>query len=111
MPSLEPSHLQLTVSQRQLLCTLLQTHVPHAQVWAYGSRVFGGGHEGSDLDLVLRNPAQLTAPCAGHVALQEALQTSALPMLVDVHDWAQLPADFHRNIERGYVQLQVGTPP
>lgn len=33
---------------------LLGQHVPQAEVWAYGSRVNGGAHEGSDLDLVLR---------------------------------------------------------
>lgn len=108
MPRLDPSHLQLAAAHRVLLHHLLQTHVPQAQVWAYGSRVQGGAHEGSDLDLVLRNPAQLSVPCEGSGALNDALQDSALPILVDVHDWARLPAEFHRNIERAYVEVQAG---
>jgi hypothetical protein len=108
MPSLEPTHLQLPAQYLALLRTLLLAHVPHAQVWAYGSRVHGGAHEGSDLDLVLRNPAQLTARCQGCDSLKQALQESALPILVDVHDWTQLPADFQRTIERAYVELQAG---
>lgn len=108
MHSLDTTHLQLSPRHLAVLCELLQAHVPQAQVWAYGSRVSGGAHEGSDLDLVLRNPAHLSTPCEGWLALKEALQESSLPILVDVHDWAHLPADFHRNIEREHVQLQAG---
>lgn len=104
----EAARLQLAPRHLQLLRDLLQAQVPQAQVWAYGSRVTGGAHEGSDLDLVLRNPARLSAPCEGWLDLKEALQESSLPILVDVHDWARLPADFHRNIERGYGELQAG---
>jgi predicted nucleotidyltransferase len=108
MPRLEPTRLQLAAQHLALLRELLQTHVPQTQVWAYGSRVSGGAHEGSDLDLVLRNPAQLSASCEGWMDLKEALQASTLPILVDVHDWAHLPAEFHWNIEREYVELQTG---
>ncbi len=104
----DASRLQLAPRHLQVLRELLQAHVPQAQVWAYGSRVTGGAHEGSDLDLVLRNTTRLSVPCEGWLDLKEALQESRLPILVDVHDWARLPADFHRNIERGYVELQAG---
>lgn len=105
------AHLQLAPRHLQLLRELLQAQVPQVQVWAYGSRVTGGAHEGSDLDLVLRNPTCLSVPCEGWLDLKDALQESSLPILVDVHDWARLPADFHRNIERGYVELQAGGSP
>ncbi len=108
MPRLESSRLQLPALHLALLRQLLHTHAPQAQVWAYGSRVSGGAHENSDLDLVLRNPTDLSAPCEGWVDLREALQESAIPLLVDVHDWAHLPIEFHRNIEREYVELQPG---
>ena len=106
MPPFELSQLQLSSPHLHTLQTLLAQHVPHAEVWAYGSRVTGGSHEGSDLDLVLRNPANLTQEPEGWIDLKEALQQSSLPMLVDVHLWAHLPDDFHRNIEAGYVVLQ-----
>jgi hypothetical protein len=45
---------------------------------------------------------------AGWLELKVALQESSLPILVEVHDWAHLPATFHRNIEQCYVVLQPG---
>ena len=87
---------------RNLLCT----HVPQAEVWAYGSRVGGGGHEASDLDLVLRNPANLSAEAPGLCELKEAFIESDLPIRVDVMDWARIPEAFHREIERAHVVIQ-----
>lgn len=111
MPQLELSHLQLPRQYLQALQTLLAGHVPQAEVWAYGSRVNGNAHEGSDLDLVLRNPGNLTLDVGGWEALKEALQESHLPMLVEVHNWAHLPTTFHRNIEAEYVVVQQGKLP
>ena len=108
MPSLDLSKLDLPARHLVLLRELLLRHTPQAQVWAYGSRVSGGAHECSDLDLVLRTPGHLSTRVDGLMALKEALQESALPILVDAHDWAQLPPDFHQAIERAYVELQPG---
>ena len=69
---------------------LLHAHVPHAEVWAYGSRVSGGGHEASDLDLVLRNPQNLLEETAALYDLKEAFTESNLPIRVDVMDWAHI---------------------
>ena len=68
----------------------------------------GGAHPGSDLDLVLRHPQDQLRPTPGLAALREALQQSRLPMLVDVHDWAELPASFHREIERAHLVIAPG---
>jgi uncharacterized protein len=101
--------LQLAPAHLTELRQILSQHVPDAQVWVYGSRVTGGGHEGSDLDLVLRRPGHLDQAFPQLEDLREAFQRSRLPMLVDVHDWARLPATFHRNIERRYLEIQAGT--
>lgn len=108
MPQLDPARLQLADPHLVLLLSLLARHVPEADVWAYGSRVTGGCHEGSDLDLVLRHPQDLGQEVAGWFDLKEALQDSSLPMLVEIHLWPRLPAAFHAEIERGYVVVQVG---
>ena len=108
MPQLDLSRLLLPLAHLNTLQTLLAQHVPNAEVWGYGSRVNGGGHEGSDLDLVLRNPANLEQEIEEWYDLKEALQNSTLPMLVEVHLWAHLPKAFHKNIEAGYVVLQRG---
>lgn len=96
---LKPDHLRL-------LRELLNAYAPGAEVWAYGSRVNGGWHEGSDLDLVVRNPARLDQPQKKLYLLRDALEESNLPMLVDVLDWARLPEEFKREIERQYVVVR-----
>lgn len=109
MPSLDLSQLDLPAKDLLLLQKILRHYVPNVQVWAYGSRVNGGAHECSDLDLVLRTPGNLSARISNLITLEEALQDSALPILVDVHDWAQLPNEFHHAIEHAYIELQPGT--
>lgn len=88
------------------VCALLRTFVPAAQVWAYGSRISGKAHEGSDLDLVLRNPSALDKPCSEIARLRTAFRESDIPILVDVHDWALLPEAFQKEIASHYVLLQ-----
>ena len=46
--------LHLLPRHRTPIETLLREHLPGVEVWAYGSRVNGRSHDGSDLDLVLR---------------------------------------------------------
>ena len=99
--------LALSNRHRAMLEALLRKHVPHAEVWAYGSRINGASHEGSDLDLAVRGPG-LRPVGEGFYALLEALQQSNLPILVQAHDWAKLPERFHREIERDYVVVQRG---
>jgi predicted nucleotidyltransferase len=100
MPKLDlnPKHLRL-------LLDVLAMLAPDVEVWAYGSRVNGGGHDGSDLDLVVRNPAGLDQPQKRLGALREALSESNLPILVDILDWARIPEDFRREIERRHVTI------
>jgi len=92
----QPGHLRL-------LLEVLRCHASGAEVWAYGRRVNGEGHDGSDLDLVVRNPAALDQPQKQLYALREALSESNLPMLVDMLDWARIPESFRREIERQHV--------
>lgn len=108
MPRSDLAQLDLSPRHLALLRDILARHVPEAEVWAYGSRVHGTAHEGSDLDLVLRHPDDPGRDVANWPALQEALQASRLPMLVDVHLWSRLPASFHPEIERSHVVLQGG---
>ena len=93
---LQPRH-------RRLIEGLARRHLPGADIWAYGSRVNGESHDGSDLDLVLRGVGLAEVPATQVAMFEEALRESTLPFLVDVHDWARLPDSFHRRIERGYA--------
>ncbi|MFA5860131.1 MAG: nucleotidyltransferase domain-containing protein [Candidatus Thermoplasmatota archaeon] len=90
----------------EIIISLLRQHVPRSEVWAYGSRVTGAGHEASDLDLVVRNPQDLAAETYGLVELKEAFSESDLPIRVDVLDWARIPASFRREIGREHLVVQ-----
>ena len=105
---LMPNYIDLPAHYLALLQALFARHAPEAEVWAFGSRVTGEAHEGSDLDLVVRNPQDLNASVAGWLDLKEAIQHSTLPILVDVHDWAHLPKTFHQEISAHYIVLQHG---
>ena len=99
--------LALPLRYRDQLESLLREHVPGIEVWAYGSRVNGESHDGSDLDLALRGP-DLEPLDGGFYDLLEAIEKSNVPILVQAHDWATLPESFHREIERDYVVVQEG---
>lgn len=87
------------------------------EVWAYGSRVNGTAHEGSDLDLVIRSKDLEKLPVAVLLNIKEKIRESNIPILVDVFDWARLPASFHPNIEAMHevlftnLNLGVNEPP
>jgi predicted nucleotidyltransferase len=88
---------------------ILDRHVPDAEVWAYGSRVTGRAHEGSDLDLVIRTGGN-GSPSAALGRLRQALSESDLPILVDVQDWDRIPGAFRREIEKSYVVVREAPP-
>ena len=98
--------LDLPPRYRRIVQALLREHVPDAEAWAYGSRVNGSSHEGSDLDLVLRSPTLELIPSGRLADLAEAFEQSNIPILVQAHDWARLPESFHQEIERDYVVVQ-----
>ena len=101
--------LHLERRHRETLEALLQEHLPDAEVWAYGSRVSGKSHDGSDLDLVLRGLDLREIPLCRLGDFEEAVRRSNIPFLVEARDWARLPERFHRNIERDYVVLRDST--
>lgn len=109
MPELPLQKLDLRPRHLAMLRALLQQHLPQAEVWAYGSRVNGNGHDASDLDLVVRQPNDLKQETPEVGELQEAFSESNLPIRVEIVDWARIPASFHREIERAYVVVQAGS--
>ena len=97
--------LHLKLRHRRMLEDILRAHVPEVEVWAYGSRISGHSHDGSDLDLVLRSPELKEIPIGQLVDLEEALRESTIPFLIEARDWARLPDSFHREITRDFVVL------
>ena len=100
--------LDLPRRYRDQLEALLRAHLPGVEVWAYGSRVNGRSHDGSDLDLVLRGPGLHEIPVGQVADFAETIRESSIPFLVEARDWARLPERFQREIERGYVVIVGG---
>lgn len=90
---------------------ILAEHLPEAEVVAYGSRVNGTAHEGSDLDLVARDRHNPLAPVQNLGAVREAFTESNLPILIDIMDWTKIPESFRDEIERtGIVIFPIKQP-
>lgn len=85
---------------------LLAKYVPYTIVWAYGSRVTGQAHEGSDLDLVIINPKDPALPQDHLPELRSAFTDSNLPILIDILDWALIPDTFREEIKKAHVVIQ-----
>ena len=78
---------------------------PASLVWAFGSRVDGSAHSGSDLDLVIVDYGQEET---GYIELKDAVKESSIPFLIDVFELNKLPESFQREIKRSYVVLYDG---
>ena len=108
MPALPVDRLELPERMLRMVLDVLERCVPGSEVWAYGSRVNGGCHDASDLDLVVRRGRGNARGEMSLGAVREAFSESNIPIRVDVHDWDWLPEHFRDEIERGYVVLPVG---
>jgi len=106
MSVVETSKLHLPERYLQMVQAILQTHLPNAEVWAYGSRVNGDYYEASDLDLVVRQPEDLNRRQLNLGEVADAFSESNLPIIVQLVDWASIPTDFHAEIAENYVVVQ-----
>ncbi len=75
------------------------------EVWAYGSRVTGKAHAGSDLDLVIRTESLQKLPFSIFAKLKETLRECNIPIVIELFDWARLPENFQNRIEANYEVL------
>lgn len=80
--------------------SIIEQTYPNAVVWAYGSRVDGTAHEGSDLDLVVKDFGQNNAYL---YELKEKLKESNVPFLIDIFEFNKLPQSFQKEIEKNYI--------
>ena len=109
MKTLATDALHLPAAYLSMVRDILSRHMPNVEVWAYGSRVTGTGHNTSDLDLVLRNPARLDEETGNLGALTDAFSEGNLPIRVDLTDWARIPEHVRQEIARTHVVVQPGT--
>ena len=98
--------LDLPSKYRRQLEGIFEKHLPEGvEVLAYGSRVTGGSHPGSDLDLALKGHNLKKIPPDKLNALRTALRESSIPFLVEVRDLVLLPKSFQLEIEQNHIVL------
>lgn len=95
----------LRAKDKERLTEIFNTVTIPVEVWAYGSRVNGDAHDGSDLDLVIRSLNAEKIPYSIISALKEKIQKSNIPILVDLSDWSKLPENFQNNILQKHEML------
>ncbi len=66
------------------------------EIWAYGSRVSGDSHEGSDLDIIIRSKNKVDFN--QFLRFREEIINSNIPILVDANLWEKIPQSFQKNI-------------
>jgi type I restriction enzyme S subunit len=88
----------------EIVRRILQTHVPYAVVWVFGSRSTGNAKAFSDLDIAIITTQPL--PLDVSASLSDDFSESDLPYKVDVVDWATTNASFRNIIARNKVIVQ-----
>lgn len=95
--------IDMTPAQWAIVKSILQKHVPHHIVWAFGSRAKFTAKPYSDLDLAIVSDKPLSLDTLA--ALTTAFSESDLPWKVDVLDWASTHEEFQKLIEKDKVAL------
>lgn len=84
------------------LQTIFRDYCPDAEIWAYGSRVNGDSHSGSDLDLTVKS---FNDSKKRIYELKELLSESNITFLIDINSFDLLPYSFQEEIKRSYVVI------
>ena len=81
------------------IINIFKNYCPNAEIWVYGSRLNGESHEGSDLDLIVKNFNDDTLNLA---ELKRRLNNSNVPFLIDINEFDRLPQSFQEEILKNY---------
>jgi type I restriction enzyme, S subunit len=100
-------HIDIQPDHWAIVQRILQTHVPHATVWVFGSRATGKAKAFSDLDIAIITDHPL--PLDVSASLRDDFCESDLPFKVDVVDWATTSASFRTIIARHKVVVQASS--
>jgi len=101
------SELSVRSDDLTIIRKILAEYIPHATVWAFGSRVQGTQKEYSDLDLAIIHPEPLNAKLLAKLRL--AFEESDLPFKVDIVEFASASPRFRDIIASSKIEIQRGT--
>ena len=93
--NVKPEHLKM-------LKDIFAKYCPKAEIWAYGSRIKGDSHDGSDLDMVVKSFNDETKNIT---ELRQMLNDSNIPFLMDVTEFDKLPKSFQTEILKEYLVI------
>jgi uncharacterized protein len=100
--------LDVSEKYKSIIQDILHRLAPECEVRAYGSRVNGGSHAGSDLDMVVIGKKPIDWKVMAK--LRGEFEESNLPFSVDVLDWNALPENFKQSIAEKYEVVQAASP-
>ncbi len=92
--------LNIKPEHYKMLTEIFDNYCPQAEIWAYGSRLNGDSHEGSDLDLVVKSFGE---PNLQLENLKSLLSDSNIPFLIDINEFDKLPKSFQEEITKNYA--------
>lgn len=93
---------------RQSLTKIFSEIPQPVEVLAYGSRVNGDAHDGSDLDIVIRSKDLKPLAFPMYQKIVDQIYDSTNPILMEIRDWAMLPESFHEQILKKHEVLFSG---
>lgn len=93
--------IEISPAHWAIVAEILQRHLPHTTVWAFGSRARFAAKPYSDLDLAVVGDTPLSLPELA--ALEHDFTESALPFKVDVVDWATTSESFREIIRQTHT--------
>ncbi len=86
--------------QQKILTDIFDVYCPNAEIWAYGSRVGGDAHSGSDLDLTIKSFNDVSCSI---VELRRRITDSDIPFFVDINMFDSLPESFKQEVLENYI--------
>lgn len=93
--NIKPEHLKM-------LKDIFQQYCPKAEIWVYGSRIKNQSHDGSDIDMVVKDFNDSNKNIS---ELKQLLNDSNVPFLMDIQEFDKLPDYFQKEILNEYEIL------
>ncbi len=93
--------------KKRLFAIANKTIKTPVEIWAFGSRVDGSAHSGSDLYLVIRTKHKKALYIKELMDFKKQLASSNTAILIQMLDWGRIPDYFKDNISKQYKFLKA----
>ena len=93
--------ISVPINHLQYILEQLESYIPDATVWVFGSRIKGSNRPASDLDLAVlcdKETAKKQLP-----KLNEIFIESDIPFKIQLLDFNRLPSNMQENIKTQYI--------